>query len=80
MNNEIEVTNKEIKMNFRGYDITIPKGTLITHNTACGYDENYNFINNLSWIPKEQSFIKHDATYYGINVNKEDVFPQSQVK
>lgn len=74
-------TNKEIKMFVFGYDVVIPAGTRVTHRTATGIDENYNFIDDLSWIPlldiagmkiKNSSLI-HDATYYGINVNKEDV-------
>jgi hypothetical protein len=69
----MKVTNQEIKMNFRGYDITIPKGTRITHQTACGYDEKCNFIDDLSFIPKEMPLLRHDATYYGINVPAEYV-------
>lgn len=70
------VTKQEIKMNFRGYDIIIPKGTITTHNTACGVDERYNFINDLRWIPldshgNKQYGLIHDATYYGINISKD---------
>lgn len=64
-------TIQEIKMNFRGYDITIPQGTRITHITACGVDPRYNFVDDLSWIPKELPLLRHDATYYGINIPKE---------
>ena len=73
------VTNKEIKMLFRGmYNITIPKGTKTTNKTALGIDNNYNFINDFSWIPldvngNKQFGLIHDATYYGININKNDV-------
>jgi len=63
-----KVTKEEIKMNFKGYDIIIPKGTAITHQTACGYDEKYNFINDLSFIPKDMPLLKHDAFYYGIDI------------
>jgi hypothetical protein len=77
----MEVTNKELKMHYRGHDIVIPKGTRITHKTATGVDPNYNFIDDLSWIPlidfngkKLKNFsLIHDATYYGININPEDV-------
>ena len=68
-------TNQEIRMHFKpsgsllGYDIVIPKGTRVTHQTAMGFDPNYNFIDDLSWIPKEQYGLRHDATYYGINVD-----------
>ena len=73
------VTNKEISMCFRNtYDIVIPKGTKVTNQTAMGIDKNYNFINDLSWIPLHDNGIKqhgliHDATYYGININKCDI-------
>lgn len=62
------VTSKEIKMNFRGYDIIIPKGTRTTHQTAIGIDEKYNFIDDFSWIPSGQSLLKHDAVHYGIDI------------
>jgi hypothetical protein len=72
------VTKQEIKMKYRDYGrITIPKGTRITHRTALGIDPNYNFIDDLSWIPlhddgKTKQFgLIHDATYYGINIPKE---------
>lgn len=73
------VTNKNIKMVFRGmYPIEIPKGTRTTHQTASGYDEKYNFIADLSWIPLDENGNKqfgliHDATYSGINIPKEDL-------
>jgi hypothetical protein len=70
-------TNKAIKMEFKGYNIEIPKGTRITHQTAMGIDTNYHFVSNLSWIPLvngvKQFGLIHDATYYGININKKDV-------
>jgi hypothetical protein len=70
------VTKKEISMNFRGYEITIPKGIKTTHKTACGIDERYNFIDDLTWIPKDENgnkqyFLIHDATYYGINISRD---------
>ena len=66
-------TNKEIKMNFRGYDIVIPAGTRTTHKTALGIDPNYNFIDDFSFIPKDMPLLKHDAMYYGIDIPAEDV-------
>ena len=71
-------TVKDYTVNFRGYGkITVPAGTRITHNTACGYDEEYNFVDDLSWIdvnyPHIKFGLKHDCTYYGINVPSEYV-------
>jgi hypothetical protein len=67
------VTKEEIKMNFMGYEIVIPKGIKTTNQTACGIDEKYNFIDDLSWVPTCENGLKqygliHDATYYGINI------------
>lgn len=67
----MKVTKEEIKMNFRGHDIIIPKGTRITHNTARGKDEKYNFIDDLSFIDKKTNFVLwDDACHYGINIDK----------
>ena len=74
-------TNQVIEMEFMGHDIVIPKGTKITNLTASGIDENYNFIEDLSWIPqldfngeKVNNFsLIHDATYRGISIPKEKV-------
>lgn len=70
-------TNKDVHMVLFGFEFTVPKGTRVTHETAAGYDENYNFIDDLSWIPKingiANKMLMHDANYYGIEVNKEDV-------
>ena len=56
-----------------GHVITIPKGTRVTNQTALGIDPNYNFIDDLSWIPKEQAALRHDAYYHGINIPQEFV-------
>jgi hypothetical protein len=66
-------TNQVVKMDWRGYQIEVPAGTAITHQTALGYDENYNFVNDFSWIPKDMPLMLHDAIYYGINIPKEYV-------
>jgi len=60
--------------NFRGYgELTVPAGTRITHNTACGYDEKYNFVADLSFMPgtTATNLAKHEAYYYGIDIPKE---------
>jgi len=71
-------TNKAITGTFYGMDITIPKGTALTHNTACGIDKNYHFVSDWSWLePEKQGFgrtmLLHDLEHRGVNVNKEDV-------
>lgn len=70
-------TSKEYTVdNFRGYgSITVPKGTRLTHQTACGIDEKYHFVDDLSFIPGSTAtnLMKHEAYYYGIDVPKEYV-------
>lgn len=69
-------TKQDVSIDFKGYGkITVPKGTRVTSQTACGVDPNYNFVADLSWIPLHDNGCKqfgliHDATYYGINIDK----------
>jgi hypothetical protein len=71
------VTSKDYTTKFKNYgEITVPKGTKVTHWTANGYDENYHFVEDLSWVKKYddgslQYGLLHDLTYYGLNVPKE---------
>lgn len=70
-------TREEVTMEYRDHGkITIPKGTHVTHMTACGIDKNYHFVDDLSWIPLHDNGVRqygliHDATHYGINIPKE---------
>lgn len=71
-------TNQNVTIKFRDYgDITVPKGTRLTHQTACGIDNNYHFVEDLDWIdtnyPKINKVLRHDAFYYGIDIPKEFV-------
>jgi hypothetical protein len=73
-------TNQDYTIeNYRGTypPITVPKGTKLTHQTAMGIDKNYHFVNEYGWIYRNYSTIakilKHDVTFYGINVPKEYV-------
>lgn len=71
-------TNQDVTMEFKRYgEITIPKGTRLTHETANGYDINYHFVNEFAWIdenyPEIANIMTHDAIYYGINIPKEFV-------
>ena len=69
-------TKQDVTINFMGYgEIVVPKGTRVTNQTACGYDEKYNFVDDLRWIKKNYSTIDrillHDAYYHGIDIPKE---------
>lgn len=66
-------TKEDCTINFRHYGpITIPAWTKLTHRTALGYDDRYNFVDDFNWIdnnyPKIAKILKHDAKYYGINI------------
>lgn len=71
-------TIKDFKLNYRDYgDIIVPKGTLLTHMTAMGPDEQYHFVNEFGWIdrkyPKIGKILKMDVESYGIDIPKEYV-------
>lgn len=71
-------TSQAVTIVFKHYgQITIPQGTTLTNQTACGIDPNYHFVQDLRWIdtnyPEISSILKHDATYYGINIPREYV-------
>lgn len=63
------VTEHDIRMKFKGHNILIPAGTEVDHQTALGYDENYTFVKDLSWIDDDQVTLQHDADYYGIQID-----------
>lgn len=69
-------TKQDVTIKFRDYgEITIPKGTKTTNQTACGINNKYNFVNEFDWIktkyPKIDRFLRHDAIFYGINIPAE---------
>lgn len=71
-------TNQDFTTKFRDYaDITVPKGTKLTHRTAMGIDKNYHFVDDFKWIaaayPEIDNILKYDMMYYGIDVPKEFV-------
>lgn len=69
-------TNKDYTVLFMNYgEITVPKGTAVTHMTAMGIDKNYHFVKHLQWVknsyPQISNILIHDLTYHGIDVPKE---------
>ncbi len=69
-------TKKEFKVNFKGYDLTIPAGSRVTNKTACGFDDNYHFWVDFRETAEKMtgfkdSFLAHDLTYYGLNIPSE---------
>ena len=69
-------TSRDYTVNFRDYGtITVPAGTKVSHQTACGIDPNYHFVDEFGWIfknyPSIAYMLKYDVVHYGINVPKE---------
>lgn len=75
------ITANSVTIDFRNYGkITIPKGVLVTNETAMGIDDKYNFVNEFDWIdthyPQIARSLKMDAQNYGINIPKEHIITQ----
>ena len=51
--------------------VTIPKGVRVTNKTACGVDNNYNFVDEFEFV--DNILIKMDLETHGANVPKEFV-------
>lgn len=71
-------TKANYTVNFRRFgEITVPKGTLLTHKTAMGIDKNYHFVDEYGWIyekyPKVANILQYDVHHHGIDVPKEFV-------
>ena len=49
-------------------EVDIPAGLPVSSQTASGFDENYNFLNDFSFLPEDLQFLKHDLVYRGYNV------------
>lgn len=65
-------------------EITIPKGTEVTHQTAMGIDKNYHFVADWSWYKPEvkgyaRKMMLHNFEHSGINVPKEYVESQEEL-
>jgi hypothetical protein len=66
-------TIRPYTVNFRNYGlITVPAGTILTHETSMGPDPKYHFVNSFGWIdrdyPEIAAGLKKDAESYGIDV------------
>lgn len=68
-----KVLINDYTLNFRDFGVIIvPAGTKTTNRTACGLDDNYNFVDEFAWIdenyPTIAKILAHDARFYGINI------------
>lgn len=69
-------TIKPYTVEYKGYSITVPVGSIVANKTAGGYDNRYRFWLDWQTIAREltgfdNSMLAHDLTYYGLNVPEE---------
>lgn len=63
--------------NYRGYGpMVVPAGSTVTNQTACGPNDNYRFWVDFHKVAEKvsgfkNSLLKHDLTYYGLNIPAE---------
>lgn len=79
------LTIKDYYTHFKGYNITIPAGSVVTCMTACGIDPDYHFWNDYEGIAFnltgfKDSTLKHDLKYYGLNIPAEFCDPYGKIK
>jgi hypothetical protein len=68
-------TIKPYPVKFGGYQFTVPKGSTVSNNTACGCSDSYRFwidwkafVENLTGF--KNSMLAHDLEYRGLNINR----------
>lgn len=76
-----KVTANSVTVNFRHYaEIVVPKGVVVTNETAMGIDDKYNFVDEFDWIdtnyPQIARLLKMDAQNYGIDIPQEYIITQ----
>ena len=69
-------TIKDYVVTYDGYELVVPKGSIVSNYTACGYDDNYRFWQDFLAIAEEQTGLKcstlaEDLSYRGLNIPAE---------
>ena len=69
-------TIREYSINYNGWDIVVPVGSVVSNSTACGNDDSYRFwIDYAGYIERltgfRNSILAHDLRYYGLNIPAE---------
>lgn len=69
-------TIKPYTARYKGWEITVPAGSIVSNKTACGPDDSYRFWSDWREAVKkltgyDNSTLAHDLTYYGLNVPAE---------
>ena len=59
-----------------GYDLHIPVGSIVSNQTASGFDDSYRFWTDFSAIAArvtgfKNSILHHHLTHYGVNIPAE---------
>ena len=70
------VTHTEYRVCFKGYDITVPIGSIVSNSTACGPDDTYRFWKDYHAIAEKltgykDSTLLWDLDRYGLNIPPE---------
>lgn len=71
-------TTREFKTEYRGYNITVPAGSLVSNRTACGNDDDYRFLadwDTVQLVGYKAPMLAHDLQYYGLNIPAEFCTP-----
>lgn len=69
-------TIKEYTVNFRGYKLVVPVGSTVSNRTAIDNDDKYMFLEDIQELAFRHtgfadSLLRHDLTYYGLDIPKE---------
>lgn len=78
-------TVKDYPAGSRGYSFTIPAGSRVCNNTACGPDDNYHYWLDFhkqaeSLTGFKNSILHHDLTYYGLEIPAEYCGPYPKME
>lgn len=68
-------TTKEFTTTLHGREVTVPVGSLVSNQTACGPDDEYRFWSDWAKTIDRNSILGHDLTYYGVNVPADHCTP-----
>lgn len=56
------------------YGITVPVGSMVSNRTACGYDDEYRFLQGVptkTLVGYDAPMLAHDLAHYGLNIPAE---------
>lgn len=70
------LTTQPYKVEYRGYEITVPAKWPVSNGTACGPDDNCRFAGKTKQLAAQvtglpDSMLAHDLKYYGLPIPAE---------